>query len=672
MIPESTSPVPAVASDGRPDPAQEHVGTASTGAATAVSDPFSSTTAPVAAASRAAGVEPVAARRPSRHAGELPVVRREHGRSAPPPRGAWRAAGLRRRARSARRRRSPRAWGQRPRRPESPPPSRGSVPSPGPITTALHFCSRIEERSSPLAAQAGACAPPRSARPPRGRPGGPRRTMPAPAPWRPGCTGRPRPPSRPSRRPRRRRGATCCPRVPRGGSRAASASSTRSAAGTGKSMPMSATCTRPLRAGPSPWRSPGFRAAKVTVASARTGRPDAAPESASMPDGRSTASTVASAGGRGRVVGAAEPGAVGGVDHEVARAAAPLGASLASSTATRAPRRASAGGGHPSVGAVVPLPATTTHAPPVGAAEQTERRVRRRGAGPVHQGLVSWCGPGPPRRPPASPPGSGRDARVARGRGRQTGGRRGLLRDDERDGHVVVWVSETWKRARPRRRGQRRRARGAAPGTDARRPGPTPDRRTSTSVSANAPRPRPSAFITASLAAKRAARLWPRVDRPDRVGPLGLGEAPLGEPGPALEHPPEAVDVDGVDAHARRSGAQPRPAHSTVTVLARLRGPVDVVAVQAGQVVGEQLERHDVDHRREQRVDRRDQARGPPPPPTRSSPSLATSTTVAPRLRPPRCWRASSPTAGCAWRPPTTTVPGSIRAIGPCLSSPAG
>ncbi len=64
-------------------------------------------------------------------------------------------------------------------------------------------------------------------------------------------------------------------------------------------MPMSATCTRPLRAGPSPWSRPGLSAAKVTVASARTARADAAPESASVPDGRSTANTVAPAGGRG-------------------------------------------------------------------------------------------------------------------------------------------------------------------------------------------------------------------------------------------------------------------------------------------------------------------------------------------------------------------------------------
>ncbi len=69
--------------------------------------------------------------------------------------------------------------------------------------------------------------------------------------------------------------------------------------GVANPMPMSATSTEPLHAAPRPCSSPGFSAAKVTVRSARTASPGAAPLSASTPEGMSMASTGAPAGTSG-------------------------------------------------------------------------------------------------------------------------------------------------------------------------------------------------------------------------------------------------------------------------------------------------------------------------------------------------------------------------------------
>ena len=126
--------------------------------------------------------------------------------------------------------------------------------------------------------------------------------------------------------------------------------------------------------------------------------------------------------------------------------------------------------------------------------------------------------------------------------------------------------------------------------------------------------------------------------------------------------------------HRRRPAPRRRRAASLHRDgLGQVAGPVDVVAVQPGDVVGEQLERHDVDHRGEQRV----RSWGP-----------------TGRRRPgPRCPRRRRWPRAPPWRPaartsatlpiifshrwvrvatPTTTVPGTMRAMGPCLSSPAG
>ena len=132
-----------------------------------------------------------------------------------------------------------------------------------------------------------------------------------------------------------------------------------------------------------------------------------------------------------------------------------------------------------------------------------------------------------------------------------------------------VWVSERWKPAGPVRAGQRGRAAvqheegcvagGALPGV----------RHTSTSVSAKAPMPVPSAFMTASLAAKRAARLCATSAEPLASDRSVSVKQRVGEAGAAVEHAAEAGDVDRVDPDADDAGAPP---HSTVTVLARFRG----------------------------------------------------------------------------------------------------
>ena len=64
---------------------------------------------------------------------------------------------------------------------------------------------------------------------------------------------------------------------------------------------MSTTETVPARSAPSPSSSPGFSAAKVTVAFACTAPGPHEPLSASTPDGMSTASTGTAAGAMGAV-----------------------------------------------------------------------------------------------------------------------------------------------------------------------------------------------------------------------------------------------------------------------------------------------------------------------------------------------------------------------------------
>ena len=170
------------------------------------------------------------------------------------------------------------------------------VPSPGPSTIALHLA--VASRKEPAHPSAGRCMRTASVgQGADGSPGEPRRIMPAPAAMAPRVhrMADPSMPAEPAATPT----AFVHLLTPRGrgGSNAAtSVSSIRSDRGVGTPTPMSATSTTPLSRGPSPWSSPGFRAAKVTVRSARTAVPGASPVSASTPEGMSMASTAAPAG----------------------------------------------------------------------------------------------------------------------------------------------------------------------------------------------------------------------------------------------------------------------------------------------------------------------------------------------------------------------------------------
>ena len=127
-----------------------------------------------------------------------------------------------------------------------------------------------------------------------GSPGDPRRTIPEPAAMAPRVhrTAAPSMPADPAATP------TAfvhlfTPRSRPPTNAATSASSMSEACGAANPIPMSATSTVPLCAGPAPWSSPGLSAAKVTVRSALTASPEASPVSASTPEGMSIARTAA-------------------------------------------------------------------------------------------------------------------------------------------------------------------------------------------------------------------------------------------------------------------------------------------------------------------------------------------------------------------------------------------
>ena len=123
--------------------------------------------------------------------------------------------------------------------------------------------------------------------------------------------------------------------------------------------PMSTTVTGPANAGPSAWTRPGFRAAKVTVAVAGNGAPEATPESPSMPDGMSTASTGVPDATVGDRYSPRKP-----VPNaaSMTRSAGPIscGAPETSITVTRAPRRRSIEAATRPSAPLFPFPATTT------------------------------------------------------------------------------------------------------------------------------------------------------------------------------------------------------------------------------------------------------------------------------------------------------------------------
>ena len=315
MTPDRTSPVPAVASDGVPAVANR---TRPDGSATAVVGPLRRATAPEAAARSAGGGDPVGPGGLADQPGVLAVVGGEHHRR--PGRQRRVDAG---RGRGGRRRRPPPAPATR--RPGVAPRSAvpSARPSPGPTTTAWHRSGRLEggvgpprppARSMPTASPAGSVGRVAAGHPEPdhagARPG-----------RRHGPTGR-RPRSCPATRPPpARRPPTCCPPGSRGGTRAPTSPSSTTAIGRTRRSAGRCRPPGPRRPGaaPSPWTRPGLRATKVTVAVAGSTEPVARAGVALHPRG-DVDGQDRDAGGHPRgVVGAAEAGAEGGVDHQVDR-----------------------------------------------------------------------------------------------------------------------------------------------------------------------------------------------------------------------------------------------------------------------------------------------------------------------------------------------------------------
>ena len=264
------------------------------------------------------------------------------------------------------------------------------MPSPGPTTTALHLAVGLQEGAGPPSA--GRCR--RTASVGQGATGvaraGPGGPCPAPAAMAPRVhsTAAPSMPAEPAatptalrplvdvagpaRQPARRR------RRPRPGRPGAS----------GNADPdVGHLHARRQSRAPSPWSRPGFRAAKVTVRSARTASPGGRAASRRRPPRGCRWPAPRRRRARRGVVGAPEPGAVGGVDDEVAGGSprAGRGASAASTTLHPCAPPRPAPSRHPPVGAVVALAGHHDH--PAG------RRHRRACAG--RRGPPP-CRPGPP------------------------------------------------------------------------------------------------------------------------------------------------------------------------------------------------------------------------------------------------------------------------------------
>ena len=124
-----------------------------------------------------------------------------------------------------------------------------------------------------------------------------------------------------------------------------------------------------------------------------TGPPTTRPVSPDSPDGISTASTAA-APGFGRVIGAAEPGPVGGVNDQVHRTPTrrPPATSAASITDTRAPRPGQQAGCHPTIAAVVAPTGHHDHLAAVGASQHPPGRRGHREPGPLDEHLDRIAG----------------------------------------------------------------------------------------------------------------------------------------------------------------------------------------------------------------------------------------------------------------------------------------
>ncbi len=304
MIPDSTSPVPAVASRVDPASASRTPGwpgsvrelprpSPAAGTATAVSEPFKRTTAPTASASRWAaamrsgpGASPTSPRySPSCGVSTAgtPISATRARAAAVSPRANRASASMTTGAVAATRTRRISATVE------------SSRPRPGPTTTARqrsmasiapvahHSAGRARRTAS--RGQAAGCSRPSV-------PGTARRTMPAPACDAPDAlrAAAPSIPGEPATTPTA--ADHLCDWAARAGRSAErSSSSTRPTVGSRTPTPMSSTRTSPASTAPSPWTRPRLRAAKVAVRVAGRGRPPARPVSPSTPEGMSTAST---------------------------------------------------------------------------------------------------------------------------------------------------------------------------------------------------------------------------------------------------------------------------------------------------------------------------------------------------------------------------------------------
>ena len=214
--------------------------------------------------------------------------------------------------------------------------------------------------------------------------------------------------------------------------------------------------------------------------------------------------------------------------------------------------------GDPAVGAVAALARHHDDAPAVGAAEQPERGVPHRRAGAAHQGLV---------RDGGERGGVGRPHFVAG----QDGAHGACSATTKAMATPSVWVSDRWKVPAP-----------WAPASSAAVPcslevgrvagGALPGRPAHLDVGEReAPDAGAERLHDGLLGGEPRRQALGHVGGSGGVGALGLGEAARRETRAAVEHLPEPRHVDRVDAHAD-DGTGSAGDHSTVTVLARLRG----------------------------------------------------------------------------------------------------
>ena len=391
-------------------------------------------------------------------AGVLAVVGRQDARGAARVRAGCRAAlGVAQRGqgvgvdhqRGPARRRSRRG---------SPPAGRRPVPSPGPMTTARHLAVASRNGAGPTV-----CRQVHAHR--LGRPGR-RRVARGPqpdhaGPGRHGAAGAQHGRSlhaRPSRRPRPTAWVHLFACAGRAGSSAAMSASSISSAWAVAEADRRCRPPRPRRtAGPVPLQQAGLEGGEGhrarRPAPRRPGAPAVGVDARGDVDGQDRGAP----GDLRRVVGAAEPGAVGAVDHQVARrqrAAAP------------SPRRRAPPPGRPvGPGRRRPPGRRPRCCPCRPRRRRGGRRRRRAGAG------AAWprrCRPGAPASRATPRPGR-RRRRPASRRGSGRGARRACSATTKAMATSSVWVSDRWKRGRaPRPRPVRRRRRADQEGRVAR------------------------------------------------------------------------------------------------------------------------------------------------------------------------------------------------------------